>query len=550
MNAKIFWLLCGVLPLPLLLTYFYSLWQIEQYGFFVVLLLSIGAMFYARWDRVLRLPSNKTSKSLLAIGIAIILAASFLWSPWLGYLGFLLSFSSFALTQHEKPEKEGHEPISAGTLFYLSIAPWLCLRPPLSLDQKLTLYLQHLTARLSSYVLDLLAIPHHITGVVFDLTGGKLFVEEACSGVQSLFALLCIALLFLALNRRPILLAPFYVAAAIFSAGLLNLVRVTSIAVAQEWYSTDLTKGISHDALGYLCLVLAVLLLASFDRLFRVIFFPLSDDTNPLGMQRLPNPFKMLWNFLLSPVQIKSKSNAINNIPSKLISSLLFSITTIGLGTQLVFGSQDWLRDRNPSARVFAVNSPQVWIPPTDLFVTSGSLVLEGHEQSRDGSDISDGEYVDVWKFYDSQSRLRHRVAISQPYAGFHDLSNCYNGNGWFLKDKQLVSELSGQPFTEEWPFLLSTFVNEAGEYGYLSYSAFDSVGDLIPPPPDNLADILKGRLFFALGGKLNVNQHTMFQIWTVADRELTPKETEDLKALQIQLRGKVITALRNHIGR
>lgn len=550
MTPKIFWILCGILPLPLVLTYFYGLWQIEQYGFFVVLLLAVAAMIYGRWDRVLRFPETRLSKIVLALGIVIVLAASFLWSPWLGYFGFLLTFTSFSLSHREKPEKEGHEPLSAGTLFYLSIAPWLCLRPPLSLDQKLTLYLQHLTARLSSFVLDLLSIPHHITGVVFDLPGGKLFVEEACSGVQSLFALLCIALLFLAFNRRPVLLAPIYAAAAIFCAGLLNLVRIITIAIAQEWYQLDLAHGVPHEVLGYCCLLVAVLLLASFDRLFRVVFFPISDDANPLGAQRIPNPFKLLWNHFLSPVPSKNKTSSTNYAPNQIISTLLFMVTTIGLGTQLVFGAQDWLRDRNPSAGVFATDSKEIWMPPKDLFVSEGSLVVEGHEQSQDGSDISDGEYVDVWKIYDSQSRLRHRVALSQPYAGFHDLSNCYYGNGWYMKDKQYIKELPGIAFPQEWPFHFSTSVNDAGEFGYLSYSAFDSTGALIPPPPDNLADILRGRLYFALGGKLNVNQHTMFQIWTTSDRELSPKEVEDLKAMQVTLRAKVIEALRKQLGR
>jgi exosortase len=291
-NSKFFWLLCGLLPLPLLFTYFYSLWQIEQYGFFVVLLLAVAAMIYGRWDRILRFPDSRPAKAILAIGILIELGASLLWSPWLGYFGFLLMFTSFTLSQREKPEKEGHEPFSAGSLFYLSVAPWLCLRPPLGLDQKLTLSLQHLTARLSSFVLDLLSIPHHITGVVFDLPGGKLFVEEACSGVQSLFALLCVALLFLAFNRRPVVLAPLYAAAAIFSAGLLNLVRIVSIAVAQEWYKMDLAHGVPHEVLGYCCLLSAVLLLASFDRWFRVMFYPLSDRFDPLPDERLPNPLK------------------------------------------------------------------------------------------------------------------------------------------------------------------------------------------------------------------------------------------------------------------
>jgi exosortase len=546
MSPHILWAISLALPIPLLVNYFANLWNVDQYQFFIVLILAIAAMYYSRWNRTICIPSSLTQVSLLVMGWLVVLGGTVLYSPWLGYLGFLFNLSCFSLTHYEKTSEEGHEPTSAGTLFYLTIPLWLCLRAPLNFDQKLTVGLQHLTAGVSSFLLDIFSIPHQVSGVIFDLASGKLFVEEACSGVQSLFALLCVSLLLLAWNRRPIVLVPIYAAAAVFSAGLLNIFRVVTIAIAQEWHSLDLAHGWKHDLLGYTCLTLAILLLASFDRLFRVVFFPLSDETTPIAQSRLANPFKLVWNKLLSPVseaQLKRKlSSTIRTLPKWQLPVFIVA-GFLCWGCQLVFGTQRLFKEKEVWVEPAVGGTEMFWAPSKDLFANQTDLVIEGFDSFRNGEDRSGGQNTDVWMVLDTKTKLRHRIAISQPYDGFHDLCICYAGNGWRMGEREVTRNDSSSLSIGGWGFIFSNWFNDDGSYAYLTFSGLNRDNTPTIIPDETIADIFANR--FSLGGdrEEKLKECLMLQVWTTLDSPLTKDEQAALKQFHIQVREMVRSA-------
>jgi exosortase len=542
MSPKLFWLGILALPLPLVGMYFFNLWFIDQYQFFVVLLLVIGILFYSRWNRNFEFPKRRWIQVITALGFAGSILASTIFSPWLAFLSFLLSITGFAICHKEKESTEGHEPLSAGNLFYLTLPLWLCLRIPLNYDQQLTFGLQHLTAGVSSFCLDLLAIPHQVSGVIFDLASGKLFVEEACSGVQSLFALLCVSLLLLALNRRPVVLAPIYALAAIFSAALFNVVRVVSIAAAQEWYSLDLAHGWRHDLLGYSCLGGAILLLASFDRLFRVVFFPIPKDAEVVQLQRIPNPLKLTWNKLLSPVKsltAKSKTAIQLSFPRWQWNLLL--ICVIGSWScQFVFGAQNLLRERKAWVDGPVGGKDIIWQPPETLFASEQDLVVEGFQQFRNGEDLSRGQNTDIWMVLDTKTGLRHRVAISQPYYGFHDLCICYAGNGWRMGDRAISRQIDPSFDSQNWDYVYSTWFNDNGTYAYLAFSGLNRDNTPASVPDETLTDIFSNR--FSIGGNLNdqTKEFIMIQVWNTLDSPLSVEDQNALRDFHLRLRAIV----------
>lgn len=549
MTPRLFWLGSICLPLPLVALYFYNLWQIDQYQFFVVLLAVIGLLIFTRWDRKFYFPRNNLTWGFVAIGLLGSVTSSILFSPWLAYFSLLLTSSCFAVSHREKELTEGHEPISAGSLFYMTIPLWLCLRIPLNYDQQLTFGLQHLTARFSSFCLDLLSIPHHISGVIFDLSSAKLFVEEACSGVQSLFALLCVSLLLLALNRRPIVLIPIYSGAAIFSAALFNVVRVVTIAAAQEWYSLDLAHGWKHDVLGYCCLAGAILLLASFDRLFRVMFFPIPKVDDTLKLQRIPNPFKIAWNKLLSPVK------TISNRPHKPSSPLfpqwqlhsLLGLAILSWGCQVVFGTQQLMRVRNAWIDGPVGGTEMFWQPRENLFASESDLVVEGFQKFRNGEDMSRGQNTDVWMILDTQTRQRHRVAISQPYDGFHDLCICYAGNGWRMDDRSIVRQRDFLSGSSTWDYIYSTWFNDNGTYAYLAFSGLNRDNTPSSIPDESLSDIFSNRFSIGSGTEARMKECMMIQVWTTMDAPLTKEEQIELKNFHLRLRTLVSKQFTTH---
>jgi exosortase len=541
MTPSIFWILVTAIPLPLVSVYLLRLWNIEQYSFFPIMFVAVFAMAYNRWDKQWYGPRKRLVTLFLTLAVILQLFASLIWSPWLAYLGFVLSFTCLLASHQEKKEKEGHEPWSNGSLLYLSIPLWLCLRIPFGQDQTLTLRLQHFTASVSSYVLDLLSVPHRISGIIFDLPGGKLFVEEACSGVQSLFALMCVALLLVAYNRRPIILVPVYCLAAIFSAGLLNIVRVTSIAISQEWYQYDLASGVPHEILGYTCLALAILLLGSFDRLFQIIFYPLSEADSPIAQEMILNPFKLCWNKLFTAKPFKAFSLKPNQTLPKFYSGVSIVCFVIAWSTQSIVGVQA-LNGGN----IITAKPEAIWLPPPTLISSSETLQVENYDRQVGQNDISEGEYVDVWNVFDKTGVIRHRVAISQPYVEFHDLCACYRGVGWQLENRQnVLTPEANSDTNSDWPFVLAKFVNANGNYAYLSFSGIDDSASPVPPPGDNIRDLFKQRIWNGFSNTSG-RKVMMFQIWTTSDEPLSLAQIEELKKIHLALRAQSLAVFRS----
>ncbi len=203
-------------------------------------------------------------------------------------------------------------------MLYLLPPCLLVLRLPLNLDTRLTAGLQSATSVVSSYLLDLLGIVHRLAGNVFFLRDEALFVEEACSGVQSIFSLLFCALMLVVWLRRSPATIPFYIVSAIIWALVMNIVRVTAIAVAQDWYGVDLAHGWKHELLGYSCLAIAGLLLWSSDRLFLVIFFPVPRSE----MRHAPaNPIVNCWNKLFARISGVVSHGAKETVPNEAVVS-------------------------------------------------------------------------------------------------------------------------------------------------------------------------------------------------------------------------------------
>lgn len=539
MTPKVIWFVLLALPIPLTINYFVNLWDNEQYQFFPVLVVACLGMLFGRWDRIFG-RTTRASFLLGCLGVIACICASLIYSPWLGFFSALIILTSFAASNTEKLEANNENFQSRNTLVYATIPLWLCLRIPLNLDQQLTIGLQHLTAKVSSFALDSLAIPHDLTGVVFELASGKLFVEEACSGVQSLFAVLSVALLLMAWNRREIILTPIYCIAAIFSAALLNIARVVAIAVSQEMGYNGLASGWRHDLLGYFCLFMAILLLASFDRLFRVAFYPISDENNPFGSGNTANPIKLAWNFAFAPAPPSETSKSMLSNHPPVPASLM--ILTIGVGLvcwslQITFAAQYALRPKQSLAEARVGGTEMFWSPSPQLFGSEPSITVESFQSLRNGEDISRGQNTDIWLIHDSQTNLRHRIAISQPYDEFHDLCVCYEGNGWRLSTREVIRKDVDDISINGWEFIFSSWYNDSGSYAYLTFSGLNRDNTPSAVPIETMSDLLTNRFSLGSGLKSQPKECLMIQVWTTLDAPLSVKEQEALKTLQIRLR-------------
>jgi exosortase len=113
-----------------------------------------------------------------------------------------------------------------------------------------TLHLQLFAARFAALVLSVLEVPVMLRGVTLELPVLTLEVAEVCNGLRFLAALLVLTLAFAHISQpthaRMILLTLSAVPLAI----LANAVRVTSIALAVQYFGPQAAVGFTHHAIG------------------------------------------------------------------------------------------------------------------------------------------------------------------------------------------------------------------------------------------------------------------------------------------------------------
>ena len=273
--------------LPLLVSYYRQLLRLEHYQFFPLALLCFGWLLYQR------LPEHSwkwTHFSSLCISVNLILLvlAFFLYSPWLGAVAGL--FFCLAVCRAMRNEATGD------SLTYLTLLPLMTIRLPLGLDMEAIHWLQRLTTTMASNVLNFFDLLHLREGNVLEFPGKKFLVEEACSGVQSLFAVCFIATLIICVSHRPWFRSLLILESAFCFAGVMNILRICAISVGWQQYGLDLSTGWQHDAIGYATLALAATLVFSTDAFLGLMLSPIPDGLAASNDSGVRNPLTALWN--------------------------------------------------------------------------------------------------------------------------------------------------------------------------------------------------------------------------------------------------------------
>lgn len=134
----------------------------------------------------------------------------------------------------------------------------LMIAPPNFVFERLTLWLQLLASRLGAAVLEALGYSVLREGNILEMVGIKLSVEEACSGIRSLVAILFMCVLynyfFVEKKSMRVWILLFSIPIAILG----NAVRIVATGVAGQ-YNHAWVGGATHEAFGYVSVVVAAL---------------------------------------------------------------------------------------------------------------------------------------------------------------------------------------------------------------------------------------------------------------------------------------------------
>lgn len=344
-------------------------------------------------------------------------------SPWMSHVALL--FLCAGWTQLRLTGNAWYQVL--GWLSMLLIT----LPLPGNLDHTLIQSLQTWSSQSASSLLDIFGIAHYATGNVIEIKSQQLFVDEACSGVDSLYALGAVSLAIVLLQSRNLLPSLIVVLSVPLWAWLGNLSRIFLIAVVLDQFEIDLTHGWKHTVLGLLTFSLASVCLLLSQAAVTFLFSPFAIRNITSG------PFHKFYNMIVSfpRPDPTSKAKRVETVALPVLSMgnrspfyfcvaiSAVSLVLGGVGTLPLLGIGPWKRTtvRLPSysdatiASTFNVES---------LPINLGSMRRLAFDTTHRTVESINGEHSATWRYADGQNMVV--LSLDFPFSGFHGLQECY----------------------------------------------------------------------------------------------------------------------------
>jgi len=216
-------------------------------------ILVVPAAVYMAWDKrdalraVLPQPSAWGAGLVLCGALVACVGILTQWI-WFGRMAFLVSLvGSIAAVCGWRMVRALGYPLA--TLL-------LMITPPTFLFERLTLSLQLLASRLGELCLEALGFSVLREGNILEMVGIKLSVEEACSGIRSLLAILFMCVLYNYFFVKGRALKTLLLMASVPIAILGNAVRIIVTGIVGQ-YHPAWVSGAAHETLGYITVAAA-----------------------------------------------------------------------------------------------------------------------------------------------------------------------------------------------------------------------------------------------------------------------------------------------------
>jgi len=218
-------------------------------------ILVVPAAAYMTWtmrERLRLIPSKPSAWGILLLvwgAIQALLGTAAHW-VFVSRLAFLISLTGFIAVGWGLPMLRA--------LTYPLCTLLLMIAPPTFLFERLTLSLQLLASRLGETFLDILGYSVLRDGNILELVGMRLSVEEACSGIRSLMAIIFLCTLynffFVEARRVRTLILLLSIPIAI----LANAGRIVATGIASQ-SNPALVTGTPHEVFGYISVAMAAI---------------------------------------------------------------------------------------------------------------------------------------------------------------------------------------------------------------------------------------------------------------------------------------------------
>ncbi len=393
--------------------------------------------------------------ALAAVSLVILAGACYLKSGWLGTLSAIVClWALFELAGGIKARRA----MRRGWIMLFAL-----LQPPFGLDLSLIIGLQKVASRVAGTWLDWQGIANLVSGVVIRTPQSDYLIDEACSGVNSLFAAFAVALFWLLYSRHGMIRSAIFLAAVVFWVLLLNAIRVWAIVYAGVRYQADLTAEPNHTLLGIATFGGAMLLSASTEYLMCFIWPP------PYAVEDDPD----------SDPNVRSKPDeTYRTLDVKRIARIAVPIC---LAVFAITAASYYRPASETVARGNLTNTSLVPVlGKSSMPASLGSWELKDAKRIERNSSDAFGMVSETWTYHNGNSPLL--VSLDGPYDGWHDLGYCYGATGWQLRDAQNIQLATTAGQTPMTCVELNLYRGD-GNSSLVLFTCFDSTGAVVEPP-------------------------------------------------------------------
>ena len=467
------------------------LWARPHYQFFPCLLFVLAVFTVSRKDQVACLFASPEQKQfvlrvsgvLLFFSLTSLAAACLLQSPWLGFLSAFCLLMVFARNYSHLPQ--------------LALPLLILLPLPLGKDQEIVQLLQHVSSRGASSLLDITGIQHVMAGNILEVADRRFFVEEACSGIGSVFLLLASAALYSVwVGQRLIVAVPFLVT-SIGWAVAANMLRIFAVAASHSHHGPDLSTGIEHELLGTGTYVIAVVLLLLTAQLLQFFLDPV--DKKRQGQtfdQRFGQAGHLslvhIWNRITSNdpeyIEWKASTDKLGGWKVTRSTLCLALIPVVATGATLNGWKkyQHFYQATKPATSATVSTSVAFEALQDQQFeAVLNAASLQSFERQKRGN-LADartfGAYSQTWQF--AIAGVQVRVAVDGPFDAWHDLRACYKGLGCRVLDTSIRSFRDGSRQVST--TTQTQMYSETDGHSLLLFAAFDDHGNPVTALSDS----------------------------------------------------------------
>ena len=437
---------------PLLAQFFWNLWNFDTYQFFPLALAGAGLLAWRglqETERPLEGGSGFLTLPLVLSFLGLLATAAVLWSPWMGMAAFLVAILAMAWW------------LGGWTLLRAVFPAWILLitvlPPPLRLDQRFALQLQEWATEGSSRVLALLGVPHLLSGLLIEIPGQRLLVEEACSGINSILFMTSACVFYAMWQRRGVFFLATLYALTIGCVLAGNLVRITFGAWIFFHHQIDLFSGWKHEAVGLVLTATYLIFIIAGDAILARIFTLHGKDHHEEPVAKSSEP-------LLDGLYFEG------GIKVLAIVLALLGVVQLARGWAFHFG-MDRAQVINPA---WMDGSAKFKMPPQ---IAGWELISEGKPVPKKAA-FEDGVFSHLWQY--QKDGVVATISLDFPFFGYHDVTVCYGNSGWEVQKTKLQS---ATPENNMIPCMEVSLARKDGVNADLFYSTIDETGVWLEEP-------------------------------------------------------------------